>query len=80
MDIAAHGPEYIKVLLNLVQRCLGDDQKRALKDILIKHGIKTKTVTDETRAKQRSAWIQRQAPRAKKALLDILKEFPDDED
>lgn len=71
-NTAYHGPEFIKLFLSLVERYIGKDEKRRVKEILLAHKVRTKTVNADARAAQRDRYFDRQAPAAKENLRKIL--------
>lgn len=78
-DKPLHGVEFIKVFLDLTQRYVGPDAKREAKDILISNRVKTRTVGPDIRARQRRAYLEKQAPAARTNLLRILEELGEDD-
>lgn len=79
-DVPLHGPEFVKIFLDLVGRYEGLDAKREAKDILVTNRVKTKKYTPDTRLKQRDAYMDRQTPAAREKLEQILAELEGDDD
>lgn len=80
---AFHGPEWVQIWLDLIERAntergvpnSGRDVRRAVKDILMDHRVKTRAVSNETRLKQRDAYITRKVPDTRLKLLAVLTEL-----
>lgn len=58
-DSAMHKREFGKIFLSLVELVYDADMKRAVKDLLLAHNIKTTALTSETRERQRDAYFKR---------------------
>lgn len=58
-DSAMHKGEFGKIFLSLVELVYDADTKRAVKDILLAHNIKTTALSSETRGRQRDAYFKR---------------------
>lgn len=58
-DSAMHRGEFGKIFLALVESVYDADMKRAVKDILLAHNIKTTALSDATRARQSNAYHKR---------------------
>lgn len=73
-----HGAEFTKAFRDLVERAFDADMRRAVADILLDHGIKTKVIGPETRAKQRDAYMRRKAAvdrvRVPQAAIRLMRE------
>ena len=62
-----HDPEFVKMYLELMRRFyigggINEDVKREFKKALRAENVKTKVVSEETKAKQRAAMVKRMTP------------------
>lgn len=86
-DTAFHGPQFVQIWLDLIARAhsvagqpnAGREVRREVKDILIKHRVKTRAVSQETRLRQRDALYRRQVPTAREKLLETLRGLHNDD-
>lgn len=62
----AHSTEFVKAYLEMVRRYHNDkideNFKKVFKKTLMACGVKTKIVSEQTREKQRAAWVKRMTP------------------
>lgn len=70
-----HGAEWAQAFLDLVERVYGKDLRRAVKKILLLHRIKTRVVSDESRANYKEAYEKRQGRNAKAAAQKMVAEL-----
>lgn len=75
-DSAMHKGEFGKIFLALVELVYDADMKRAVKDILLAHNVKTTALSSETRERQRDAYFKRRT----NTLINRFLEDDEDDD
>lgn len=70
-----HGADFSQTYFDLVERAFDKDVRRQVREVFLKHKIKTRSASEATREKHRDLLLNRQAASARDEAREMLREL-----